>query len=218
MGSGVLLRTRSGSQPRGRLVALTAAGVPRTAFPYSGSATVRRRFLTALILGLIALASLPGQSVGSAIEVQRACIDNGVIDGTYSQKDYRDALRSLTTSTDEYYNCRDVIDAARTAAAGGSSATPGGTLVLPPAGSDPLATATAAQRVAIAKAQQSAPPDLVVGGKSVRPASLGAGRPVKASISDLPTALLVATVLALIAAIGALGSLALPRVRRFLQL
>ena len=200
------------------MVALNAAGVPRTAFSYSGSATVRRRFLTALILGLIAVAGLPGQSFGSAIEVQRDCIDNGVIDGTYSQKDYRDALRSLTTSSDEYYNCRDLIDAARTGAAGGSSATPGGTLVLPPAGSDPLATATPAQRQAVARAQQTAPAALVVGGKSVEPAALGAGRPVKASISDIPTALLVATVLALIAAIGALGSLALPRVRHFLQL
>lgn len=177
-----------------------------------------RRLLTALTLGLIAAALLPAGASASAIEVQRDCALDGRIDGTYSQRDYRDALRSLSSDDDEYTNCRDIIEAARLAAAGGNPATPGSTIPLPAPGVDPLATATPAQRAAVKVAQTTPPPAIVVGGKSVEPGELSAGRVVKASVSDLPEPLLVAIVLALLAGIGTLASIVIPRVRRYLDL
>ena len=179
---------------------------------------MRRRLVTALTLTLLAALLVPGGAAASSIEVQRDCILDGKIDGTYSQKDYRDALRDLTTYGDEYSNCRDVIQAARLAAAGGSPSTPGTSVPIPAAGVDPLATATPQQRIAVHQAQHNAPASIRVGGQTVELASLGAGRPVKASLSAVPTPLLVAVILALLAGAGALVSMALPRVRRYLDL
>ncbi len=171
------------------------------------------------MLGLIVFgALLPAGASASAIELQRDCIDDGRVDGTYSQKDYRDALRSLSTASDEYSNCRGIIEAARLAAAGGSPATPGSVVPIPVPGVDPLAAATPAQRAAVKIAQTTPPAALVIGGQTVRPGAIGAGRPVKASVSDIPAPLLVTIVLALLAGIGALASIVIPRVRRYLDL
>ena len=203
------------------MLALPLPGVRPTPGPPhpTGFATVRRRLLTALTLGLIAAAALlPAGAFASAIEVQRDCALDGRIDGTYSQKDYRDALRSLSSDDDEYTNCRDVIEAARLAAAGGNATAPGSAIPIPPPGVDPLATATPAQKSAVKQAQTTAPAAIVVGGKSVKPGELGAGRVVKASVSDLPEPLLVTIVLSVLAGIGALASIVIPRVRRYLDL
>ena len=184
----------------------------------TGSATVRRRLLTALSLIIVAAALAPAGAFGSANEVIRDCGLDGRVDGTYSQKDYRDALRQLSAASDEYTNCRDIIEAARLAAAGGTPTTPGSTVPVPAPGVDPLATATPAQRTAVKVAQTTPPAAIVVGGKTVTPGDVGAGRAVNASVSDLPTALLVTVVLVLIAGLGAIGSIVIPRVRRYLDL
>ena len=184
----------------------------------TGSATVRRRLLTALSLIIVAAALAPAGAFASANDVIRDCAMDGRVDGTYSQKDYRDALRQLSAASDEYTNCRDTIEAARLAAAGGSPTTPGSTVPIPAPGVDPLATATPAQRTAVKVAQTTPPAAIVVGGKSVTPGDVGAGRAVKASVSDLPAPLLITVLLVLLAGIGALASIIIPRVRRFLDL
>ncbi len=184
----------------------------------TGSATVRRRLLTALSLIIVAAALAPAGAFASANDVIRDCGIDGRIDGTYSQKDYRDALRQLSASSDEYTNCRDTIEAARLAAAGGNPATPGSTVPIPAPGVDPLATATLAQRRAVKVAQNTPPVAIVVGGKTVTPGDVGAGRAVKASVSDLPAPLLITVVLVLLAGIGALASIVIPRVRHYLDL
>ena len=181
----------------------------------TGLLPVRRRLFTALTLGLIVLgALLPAGAPASSIDLQRDCIADGRIDGTYSQKDYRDALRSLSTSSDEYTNCRGITEPARLAAAGATPATPGSVVPIPVPGVDPLAAATPAQRAAVKIAQTSPPAALVIGGETVRPGTIGAGRAVKASVSDIPAPLLITIALAVLAGLGALASIAIPRVRR----
>ena len=180
---------------------------------------MRRRCSPALILGLFVLALCaiaPAFAVASSQEVLRDCVD-GKIDGTYSQKDFREALQNLSSDVDQYTDCRAVIEAARLNAASGGS-TPGGLLALPSFGPDPLANATPAQRIAVAAAQQSAPPSLTIGGKVVEPAALGARRPVATSVASLPAPLLATIVLAMLAGGGALGASLIPRVRKYLDL
>ena len=185
---------------------------------------MRRRCSPALILGLFVLslcAIAPAFAVASSQEVLRDCVD-GKIDGTYSQKDFREALQNLSSDVDQYTDCRGVIEAARLNAASGSSASGGsaasGSLALPSFGPDPLASATPAQRVAVAAAQQTAPPSLTIGGKVVEPAALGARRPVASSLASLPAPLLATIVLAMLAGGGALGASLIPRVRKYLDL
>jgi len=99
----------------------------------------------------------------------------------------------------------------------GGSASGGSTTFVPAAGGDPLATATPAERVAVTQAVQKAAKQskagVTVAGKVLDPSSLGAGRPVSASISDLPTPLLIALGLLSVAVIAAIALLIVPRVR-----
>ena len=74
------------------------------------------------------------------------------------------------------------------------------------AGGDPLAGATAQERTAVEQAVKQAASSggepVSVGGELVEPSSLGAGRVVAASASDLPAPLLGALVLALLGTLG----------------
>ncbi len=180
------------------------------------TALLRRVVLpTAMLLSLL----VPSVAhAGYKDLLKDACRDSKV-NGTYSQKDYRDALANLPSDALQYTDCRDVLLAAQRAAAaaqGGGGSSSGSTFV-PAAGGDPLATATPAERAAVTQAVQQAAKQsqapVIVGGKVLEPSSLGAGRPVSASISDLPTSLLIALGLLSVAVLVAIAVLILPRVR-----
>jgi hypothetical protein len=154
-----------------------------------------RRLLTLLvILCLAAPAAALADSASDKLLID-ACRDEHV-DGTYTQAQYKKALEELPADADEYSACREVIQRARLAAlssgkkhgggaggggstgggggptgstGGGSSASSGSR-----AGGDPLASATPAQKKAVARAGQSAQP-VDVGGKLVQPGKLGLG-------------------------------------------
>lgn len=79
---------------------------------------MRRAFLLTLLLVLLPA----GAAHASAAQVIRDCTDDGVLSGTYSQKELRTALANLPSDVDEYTNCRDVIRAAQLTGGGGSSA------------------------------------------------------------------------------------------------
>ncbi|TML03683.1 MAG: hypothetical protein E6G41_13330 [Actinobacteria bacterium] len=158
-----------------------------------------RRLLTTAVLGCLLL---PAAAWGSGTAVIKDCTDDGVIQGHYSQQDYKDALANLPTDVDEYTDCRDVIKRAQTG--GGSSGGPGapGGTGGTPTGGDPLASATASERAAVAKAQASgASAPVKVGGKLVQPGKLGFGG--LGSPTKLPASLIAVLVAIGIAAVAA---------------
>ena len=135
-----------------------------------------RRLLTTAVLGCLLL---PAVAWGSGSAVIKDCTDDGVIQGHYSQQDYKNALANLPTDVDEYTDCRDVIKRAQTGGTGGGSGgpgSPGGTGGGTPANGDPLANATAAERAGIAAAQAKGAANPVrIGGELVQPGKLGVG-------------------------------------------
>ncbi len=147
-----------------------------------------------------------------------ACRDERV-NGTYSQKDYREALANIPADADQYTNCRDVLSAAQLAAAGaqaagrsGSAPVSNGTIVALTA-PDPLATATPAEKQAVTQASESGSEPVTVGGEVLEPSTLGAGRAVAAGLSDLPAPLLAALSLIVLLGLGAIAFVLVPRVR-----
>jgi hypothetical protein len=185
-----------------------------------------RRLLTAIALAcLIAPAAAPADS-GVDRLLADACKDEH-IDGHYTQAQYKKALDQLPTDADEYTACRDVLQRGRLAAlgsgkkgsgggggttgtgtgtGGGGGSTSGGGGSTGSSGSpaapnpDPVASATPAQKKAIAQAGQSAKP-VNVGGKLVQPGELGVGA-ISGSGHSVPTPL--AALMVLLAA-GALS-------------
>ena len=146
----------------------------------------------ALLAGLL-LPTLARADGGSRLLID-ACQDEKV-DGKYSQKDYSQALSELSTDADQYSACRAVIERARLAAlagggkggsgsgggggggaaAGATGGGGGGAGAAPIAGTDPLATATPAQRKALAAASHAGGKAVDLGGKLVTPGALGVG-------------------------------------------
>lgn len=143
------------------------------------------------------------------------------VDGTYSQKDYRDALSNLSDDQLQYTDCEAILRAAQRAAARAQSGGGGGAStidnLIAGAGGDPLASATPQERTAVEQAVQTASTSggapVRVGGQLVEPGSLGAGRAVASSASDLPAPLLAALVLVLLGAIGIAAHEIVPRIR-----
>jgi hypothetical protein len=183
-----------------------------------------RRLLTALIIACLAAPAAAAADNGATKLVIDACRDEH-IDGTYTQAQYKKALEQIPSDSDEYTACRDVLERGRLAAlgnkhksgggGGGGNAAGGGTGssggsgggsssgtsgASPAPAADPLATATPAQKKALAKAGQSAQP-VDIGGKLVKPGDLGVGA-LAGSGHSVPTtltaliALLVASALA----------------------
>lgn len=137
-----------------------------------------------------------------------ACGRDGKVNGTYSQEDYRKALANIPADADQYSDCRAIIRAAQLAAASGEKT------LTPAAAADVLATATPAEQQAIQQAVNSSTGAPVkVGDSVVSPASYGAGREVAAGVSDLPPPLLAALGLLAVAALSALLTVIVPRVR-----
>ena len=137
-----------------------------------------------------------------------ACGRDGKVNGTYSQKDYREALANIPADADQYSDCRAILRAAQLAAASGQN------VLTPAAAEDILASATPEEQQAIEEAVQSSTGNAVqVGDEVVSPASYGAGRTVAAGISALPTPLKAALGLLAVGALAALLTVIVPRVR-----
>ena len=177
-----------------------------------------KRSLLAILTALLVLAA-PGSA--SAAGLTDDCQD-GKIDGTYSQAQYRQALQDIATDLDEYSDCRAVIRRAQLAAArrgsggggpgtgsagtggGGTGAGGGGTgaggsgadtsnTVRP----DPLQGATADERRALKDATTGGDAPVTVAGIPVRP-----GSGTEDVTHDVPGPLLALLVLLGVAAAG----------------
>lgn len=171
-------------------------------------APARTRIWTALALALLCALVLPAVAAASAAQVIKDCGDDGHLSRRYSQADLRKALADLPTDIDEYTNCRDIIRQAQLGVAGGGggggtgstgAGGAGGGTALPP-GTDPLATATPAERAAFQKAVANGDEPVLLDGRPITAGALG-GSAVN-NLFDLPAPLLA--VLALLAA-GSLG-------------
>jgi hypothetical protein len=183
-----------------------------------------RRLLTAIALACLIAPAAAHADSGVDKLLADACKDEH-IDGHYTQAQYKKALDELPTDADEYTACRDVLQRGRLAAlgsgkkangggggttgagtGGGGGTTSGGggssgsSGSAPAPSADPVASATPAQKQAIAQAGQSAKP-VNVGGKLVQPGELGLGA-ISGSGHSVPTPLAALMVLL---AVGALS-------------
>jgi hypothetical protein len=181
------------------------------------------RLLTpfAALLSVLALAA---PALGSGKTVINDCSDDEVLSKTYTQQEYRDALKQLPADADQYGNCRDIIARAQDAAAtkggskgsqkggsNGAGTTGGGTSSggQGPSSSpaqDQLAAASAEDRAAAAEAARAQAPADVGTAEPIVSASDVGRAPGDAADAGLPTpvivllALLLAGALALAAA------------------
>ena len=175
---------------------------------------------------LIALALLaPASALASGEDVIRDCTDDEVMSKSYTQREYRDALRELAADADQYGNCRDVIKRAQAAAlaagkkkdGGGGSAGPAATGGGPGAiGSAPadeqLNAASEPERRAVERARVTRGGPVALDSATVDPAKAGTV-PGVSRASDLPTPLVVLLALLLAGAL-AIGGL---RIRRLVD-
>lgn len=165
---------------------------------------------------LIALVLAPASAFGAAKDVIKDCED-GSISGTYSQKDFNDALRNIPTDVDEYSDCRDVIRRAQLGSAGGSAGssggganTSGGIPVVPAGGGGSggaealLATASPAEQKAVRDAiSGGGTTPVAIAGRMISPK--GQGLSLDGAANVVPTPLIVVLVLL---ALGLLAGLA----------
>ncbi len=188
----------------------------------------RPLLLTLLVLLVVA----PAPALGSGLDVIRDCTDDEVMSKTYSQKEYRDALRQFAADGDQYGNCRDVIRRAQAAAAGkkksgagasgndaaaapaGGGGSPGGgagAIGSAPA-ADQLQEATPAEREAVDAARTATPGPVSLDDGAVDTTNI-ATAPGVSQAADLPTPLVLILALLLAGAL-AVGGL---RVRRLVN-
>ncbi len=170
---------------------------------------------------LVALCAAPAQADYRDL-ILDGCRQDERVDGTYSQKDYREALDNLSDDQLQYTDCEAIIRAAQLAAAraqahGGRAGVGGIENLIAGAGGDPLASATPQERAAVehavAQAEKSGGEAVSVGGELVEPSYVGAGRVVAASASNLPAPLIAALALAAITALATLATAIVPRLR-----
>jgi len=168
-----------------------------------------RRFPALIAVCLLAA---PAVAHASGQAVIRDCTDDGRIEGHYTQKDYRSALANLPTDVDEYTDCRDVIRRAQLAGAaggrgGGGGGTTGGggggTTAGGAVGGNPLATASPAERQALAHSQARGGAPVKIAGHLVRPGALGFA--ALGSPATIPTSLLVVLVLLALGVLAGAG-------------
>lgn len=69
----------------------------------------RHRLTTILAALFVALLALPAFAQASGNDVIRDCLEDGHVDGTYSQNEYQDAQENMGSDVDQYSDCRDVI-------------------------------------------------------------------------------------------------------------
>jgi hypothetical protein len=68
---------------------------------------MRRTILMAL-LGALLFAS-PALAQGTRVEILRDCQDDGILQGSYTASQMRDARNNIPAELDEYSDCRDVL-------------------------------------------------------------------------------------------------------------
>lgn len=184
------------------------------------------------ILTVVAVLAPAGAALASGQDVIRDCTDDEVMSKTYSQKEYRDALKELAADADQYGNCRDVIKRAQAAAlaagkkkgdgsgdgnaagAGSSGSGPrGGAGAIGSAPADEqLDAASESERQAVEQARSARSGPVSLENTTVDPAKVGTV-PGVSQVSDLPTPLVILLVLLLAGAL-ALGGL---RIRRLVD-
>lgn len=185
------------------------------------------------VLTLLAVLLPATGAPASAKDVIRDCTDDEVMSKTYTQKEYRAALRELAADADQYGNCRDVILRAQQAAlaagkskgsgsgdgnqagtpAGGGSTPSGGAGAIGSApAEEQLTAATEAERQAVEQARSTRAGPVSLDSTSVDAAKVGTV-PGVSQVSDLPASLVVLLAL-LLAGTLAIGSL---RVRRLVN-
>jgi hypothetical protein len=184
---------------------------------------MRARLGLATILALLAPAAT---ALASGTDVIRDCTDDEVMSKTYTQKEYRAALRELAADADQYGNCRDVILRAQQAAlaagkskdrtnaggaaGGGGSNTGGGAGAIGSApAADQLHAASDKERRAVERARTTRSSPVALDNATVDPAKVGTA-PGVSQVSDLPTPLAVLLVL-LVAGMLAVAGLRLRR-------
>lgn len=166
------------------------------------------------------LATLAGGAPAhaSGLDLVRDCTDDEVLSKTYTQKEYRDALSRLSTDSDQYGACRDIIaraqDAAATKGAGkggskggngdggasaGGSANQAAPASPPKSSKQQLAEASESDRAAVDDAVRNGTDASVGPSEPIRAANVGRA-PGAGQISDLPAPLLA--LLALLAVGG----------------
>jgi hypothetical protein len=163
---------------------------------------MRRLPLAVVVLAL----AFPAHAGASAAALIQDCITNGRITGHYSQQDYAQALAHLPSDIQEYSDCAQVIRAAELAAAAGLPTPGSGSGVSPRV--NPLATATPAEKAAVAAAQSAGGQPLDVGGVVIKP---GVVEP--AAFNTLPAPMLA--VLAILLSIAL--ALSAVRLRNFVR-
>ena len=171
------------------------------------------RTLLVALLTLLALGGPATAAVASGRDVLNDCTDDEVMSKTYTQKEYRDALAQLAGDTDQYGNCRDVIKRAQLKAAAGGAKKKDTTAPAAPAGGssggsgaigsapaqEQLQAATPTERKAVQEARTTNGP-LELDNATVDASKVGTV-PGVSSASDLPTPLVVALALLLVAAL-----------------
>ena len=174
--------------------------------------------LSAGLALLVLLVAGPTQALASGRDVIDDCTDDEILAKTYTQQEYRDALKQLPADADQYGNCRDIIARAQdaavtkgskakttkpgtTTAAASATTTPGGGPTTEPStrpAKEQLAAASAQDRAAAEQAVRApAAPDAV-------PSAVGSanGTDAGTSLSDLPAAILALLAFLVVGALG----------------
>ncbi|MEI2703268.1 MAG: hypothetical protein V9E83_12825 [Baekduia sp.] len=166
------------------------------------------------LIAILLLTALPSSAAASGEDVIADCVaGDGRLSKTYSQADYREALRNLPADADQYSPCRDAIRAAARGSGisrtSGGSGTPsgggswGGSAVPGvPTGVDPLSTKSPEEAAEIAKAAKLGSAPVTLDGRPVDPSKLGAA--TVTSVTDLPAPLLALLILVSIATVAVL--------------
>jgi hypothetical protein len=173
------------------------------------------RFLTGtriamLLFALTIALAAPGVAAAQGEDVIRDCAQDGDLDGDYSQDELDDAYDNMPSDVDEYSNCREVIERAREREGGGGGNNAAGSTGDSEDGSGGGASApddlggsgndTDELEQRGERSQRDDAPEGAVAGEQVRGAD---GTLASDDESDgMPTALIVALVLAALAAIG----------------
>ncbi len=182
-----------------------------------------RLFLATILVTLVAA----GSALASGEDVIRDCTDDEVMSKTYTQKEYRAALKELAADADQYGNCHDVILRAQQAAlaasrnkdkssdgtGGGSNAGGGGAGAIGSApAAEQLASASETERQAVQQARVTRSAPVALANASVDPAKAGTV-PGVSQVADLPTPLVVLLALLLAGTLAIAGL----RIRRLVD-
>jgi hypothetical protein len=166
----------------------------------------------------LAAACLPSAAAASPLQVIRDCADDGSLSRTYSNSDLRRARDNLPSDLDEYSDCREVISAAikggpgPRSGGGDNGGGGGGGGGQSNAGADAGFVNSAEEQAARGKDQADLeeltssgdPPEVDVGGQTVRPGENGLFDLASAS-NDLPTPLVLALIALGLAALAGVG-------------